>query len=95
MVRTASRAHPFRGRLERLAVGVEQVYAGPTERPVSSVQRQNEYEELREQHAPLFWHYLGRALWATDAVEFALMEARVRCLLGEFRADAARVLGGP
>jgi len=93
--RTASRAHPFRGRLERLQADVERVYAGPTDRSALSVQSHDEYEELREQYAPLFWHYLGRALRATDGVEFALMEARVHCLLQEFRADAARVLDGP
>jgi hypothetical protein len=93
--RTASRAHPFRGRLERLQADVERVYAGPTDRSALSVQSHDEYEELREQYAPLFWHYLGRALRAVGDVEFALMEARIRCLLREFRADAARVLDGP
>ena len=95
MGQAASKTHPFRGRLERLLAHVERVYSGPTDRPALSVQSHDEYEELREQYAPLFWHYLGRALRATDGVEFALMEARIRCLLREFRADAARVLDGP
>jgi hypothetical protein len=93
MGRTASRAHPFRERLEGLLAEVEHVYAGPANHPTMPPQRYE--EELREQYAPLFWHYLGRALRATDGVEFALMEARIRCLLREFRADAARVLDGP
>jgi len=92
MGRIASRAHRFRGRLERLLAHVERVYTGPTDRPALSVQSHDEYEELRGQYASLFWHYLGRALRATDGVEFALMEARIRCLLREFRAEAARVL---
>jgi predicted aminopeptidase len=52
MGRTASRAHPFRGRLERLQADVERVYAGPTDRPALSVQRHDEHEGLREQYAP-------------------------------------------
>ena len=84
------------GRLERLLAHVERVYAGPTDRPALSVQSHDEYEELREQYAPLFWHYLGRALRARDGVEFALMEARVRCLLREFQAMVGRLLAdGP
>jgi len=92
MGQTASRARPFSGRLERLLAQVEQLYVGLADHPTVSPQRCD--EELGEQYAPLFWHYLGRVLQATDGVEFALMEARIRCLLREFRADAARALGG-
>lgn len=90
MGRTGSQAHPFRERLERLLADVEQVYTGPADHP-----SQDGLEEVREKYAPLFWHYLGRVLQAAGGVEFALMEARIRCLLRESRAAAARVVHGP
>ncbi len=95
MDRSALRQHPFQERLEALLAEVEQVYAGRADRPKVSAQRRGEHEELREQYAPLFWHYLGRALRAVDEVEFALMEARIRCLLREFKAEMGRQWVGP
>lgn len=95
MGRTASMTHPFRRRLERLLAHVEQVCAGPTERPLLGVHDRDNHEELRAEYALLFWHYPGRVLQATDGVEFALMGARVRCLLREFRVNAARALDEP
>ena len=85
--RAALRTHPVRERLQALLADVEQVYAGPTDHSGFPVQRHDEHEELREQYAPLFWHYLGRALRAADEVEFVLMETRIRCLMQEFRAE--------
>ena len=86
MDRSAFRGHPFRERLEALLAEVEQAYVGPVNRPTMPARRRCEGEEWREQYAPLFWHYLGRAIRAVDDVEFALMEARIRCLLREFQA---------
>jgi hypothetical protein len=74
---------------------VEQVCAGPTERPLPGVHGRDDHEKLRAQYAPLFWHYLGRALQAIDRVEFALTDARIRCLLREFRVNVAGVLDEP
>lgn len=93
--RAALTTHPVRGRLEGLLVDVEQVYAGPTDHLAFPAQRHDEHEELREQYAPFFWHYLGRALRAADKVEFALTETRIRCLLQEFRAETGLLLDGP
>jgi hypothetical protein len=95
MGRTASRTHPFRRPLEGLLAHVEQVCAGPTERPLPGVHGRDEHEELRAEYAPLFWHYLGRALQAMDRVQFTLTEACIRCLLPEFRVKAAPVLDEP
>jgi len=99
--RSELRGHPFRERLERLLAGVEHAYASAANHPTMPTQRCGEREELREQYAPLFWHYLGRAFRAVGEVEFALMEARIRCLLREFQAEhhlqvaekSSRVLG--
>jgi len=85
MARSALRGHPFRERLEALLAEVERAYTGSVDRLGGREQRRRELEELKEQYAPLFWHYLGRALRAADEVEFALMETRVRCLLREFQ----------
>jgi len=96
LAQSALRGHPFRERLEGLLVEVERAYAGSVDRLGGRAQRRREHEELREQYAPLFWHYLGRALRAAGDVEFALMEARVRCLLREFQAMVGRLLAdGP
>ena len=84
MARSAFRGHPFGERLEALLAEVEQVCAGPADRPKVSAERRGEHEELREQYAPLFWLHLGRALRAADEVEFALMEAL--CLKGKENA---------
>ena len=84
--RSALMGHPFQERLEVLLAEVERAYTGSVDRLGRREQRRPELEELKEQYAPLFWHYLGRAVRAVDDVEFALMEARVRCLLREFQA---------
>lgn len=93
--RAALRGHPLRERLESLLAEVEHAYARSANQPTMPAQRRGGCEELEEQYAPLFWRYLGRALRAADEVEFALMEARIRCLLREFRAEMGRPLGGP
>jgi hypothetical protein len=92
MDRSALRGHPFRERLESLLAEVEHAYASPANHLTMPAQRRSEREELEEQYAPLFWHYLGRALRAADEVEFALMEARIRCLLREVQAQTGRPL---
>lgn len=95
MDRSALTGHPFRERLEGLLAEVEQAYTGSADR-VGRAQCQCEAEEPKEQYAPLFWHYLGRALRAADEVELALMQARIRCLLREFQAEIGRLLAdGP
>jgi hypothetical protein len=92
MDRLALRGHPFWQRLEELLAEVEHAYASPASRPTVPPQRRSEHEDLREQYAPLFWHYLGRALRAAGEVEFIFMEARIRCLLREFQAETGRPL---
>ena len=90
------RGHPFRERLEGLLAEVEHAYARSANQPTMPAQRRGRCEELKEQYAPLFWHYLGRTLRAADGVEFALMEARIRCLLQEVQAETGRLLAdGP
>jgi len=89
------RSYPFRERLEGLLAEVDHAYASPANHPTMPAQRRGEREELEGQYSPLFWHYLGRAFRAVGEVEFALMEARIRCLLREFRAEMAHLLGGP
>jgi hypothetical protein len=84
--RSALMGHPFQERLEVLLAEVERAYTGSVDRLGGREQRRRELEELKEQYAPLLWHYLGRALRAAHEVEFALMEAGIRCLLREFRA---------
>jgi len=88
------RGHPFGERLEGLLAEVARAYVRSANHPTAA-RRRGECEELKEQYAPLFWHYLGRALKAADGVEFALMEARIRCLLREFRAEMGRLWVGP
>lgn len=89
------RSHPFRERLEWLLAEVEHAYVRSGNQPTMPPQRHGEREELEEHYAALFWHYLGRALRAADGVGFALMEARIRCLLREFRAEMMHQLRGP
>jgi hypothetical protein len=94
--RPALRGHPFWERLEGLLAKVDQAYAGSANHPTMPPQRRGGCEELKEQYAPLFWHYLGRALRVVGEVEFALMEARIRCLLREFQGETGRLLAdGP
>jgi len=92
MDRSALTGHHFRERVEGLLAEVARAYVGSANHPAAA-QRGGDREELKEQYAPLFWHYLSRALRAADEVEFALMEARVRCLLQEFRAETGRPIG--
>lgn len=94
MDRSALRGHPFRERVEGLLAEVEHAYAGPANHAMPA-QRRGEHETLEEQYAALFWHYLDRALRAPDELELALMEARIWCLLREFRADTGCPLDGP
>jgi hypothetical protein len=89
------RSYPFRERLEGLLAEVEQAYASPANHPTMPAQRRGEREELEGQYSPLFWHYLGQAFRAVGEVEFALMEAGIRCLLREFRAEMGRLWVGP
>lgn len=84
MGRSELRSHPFRERLEELLAEVEHAYARSANQPTMPAQRCGRCEELNEHYSPLFWHYLGRAFRAVGEVEFALMEARIRCLLREF-----------
>ena len=91
MDRSALRGHPFRERLEALLAEVEHAYTGLANHVTMTAQGRVERQELKEQHAPLFWHYLGRARRAADEVEFALMEARVRCLLREFQREVGHL----
>ena len=95
MDRLALRGHPFWQRAEGLLAEVARAYVRSANHPTAA-QRRGECEELKEQYALLFWHYLGRALRAVGEVEFALMEARIRCLLREFQAETGRLLAdGP
>lgn len=66
-------------------------------RPSKSLSDTLPLAQLAHPHLPpkAVWHNLGRAFRAVGEVEFALMEARIRCLLREFRAEMAHLLGGP
>jgi hypothetical protein len=95
MDRSALSGHPFRERLEALLAEVERAYTGLANHVTMPAQGRVERQELKEQYAPLLWHYLGRAVRAVGDVEFALVEARVRCLLREFRAEMGRLVSRP